>query len=247
MIRKFLAKIFRGSRVGHRVSSSRRMTRRIAIEPLESRRLLAVTGSISGFALLPGGAGFAGLTVQLESVDSQGNLSAVSGVGPVQTLSDGSYSFTGVAAGTYQVQIDPPSKLAVGTPTPGSAGGTAGNDDIQMTLTAGQNATDYNFAILGAATDQVSIRMFLASTGSLSQFLTSLHAAPTVTTGSSGSSPYSATYTTGGAGAAVVSSGATITAPDSPTLTSMTVTIQNPLDGSSEAAVGHHHGHDADL
>ena len=47
-------------------------------------------------------------------------------------------------------------------------------------------------------------------------------------------STYTTSYTTGGSGAAVVSSSATITAPDSPTLTSMTATIQNPMDGSNE-------------
>ena len=62
------------------------MIRRIAIEPLECRRLLAVTSSLSGYAYLDthdfgvkdaDEAGFAGLTVQLQSVDSQGNLSNV--------------------------------------------------------------------------------------------------------------------------------------------------------------------------
>ena len=111
------------------------MVRRIAIEPLESRRLLAVTGSLSGFAYLDvhdfgtkdaDEAGFAGLTVRLKGVGSQGNLSDVSGVGPVQTLVDGSYRFDGLATGTYQIQISPSSKLAVG-----------GSKDIQVTLAAG--------------------------------------------------------------------------------------------------------------
>ena len=72
--------------------------------------------------------------------------------------------------------------------------------------------------------------MFLASTGTLTQFLTSLHSPPSVESGNSGSP---ATYTSGGTALAIASS-ATITAPDSPTLTSMTVTIQNLPDGSSE-------------
>ncbi len=211
------------------------------IEPLESRRLLAVTSSLSGYAYLDpqdsgvkaaDEAGFAGLTVQLQSVDSQGNLSNVSGVGPEQTLSDGSYSFTGLAAGTYQIQISPSSKLAVGILSPGSAGGTAGNDEIQVTLAAGQDATDYNFAILGAQTDEISLRMFMASTGSLTQFLTTLHTPPSVDPGAG--STFSTTYSSEGTGVAITSSSATITAPDSPTLTSMTVTIQNLQDGSSE-------------
>jgi len=227
MIRKLLARIFRYTRTGPGISASRKLIRRIAIEPLESRRLLAVTGSLSGFAYLANGSGFGGLTVQLESVNSQGGLSNVS---VEQTLADGSYSFSGLAAGTYQIQISPSPKLAVGTPSPGSAGGTAGNDEIQVTLAAGQNATDYNFAILGAQTDQISLRMFLASTGPLSQFLTSLHSPPTVATGDSGST---STYSSGAMALAIAPS-ATIAAPDSATLTSMTVTIENPADGSSE-------------
>src|SRR5271157_2823075 len=159
MIGRFLASVFRGIHSGRSASTAKKMIRRIAIEPLESRRLLAVTGSLSGYAYLDthdfgvkdaDEAGFAGLTVQLQSVGSQGNLGNVAGVGLVQTLSDGSYGFTGLAAGTYQIQISPSSNLNVGILSPGSAGGIVGNDEIQVTLAAGQNATDYNFAILGA-------------------------------------------------------------------------------------------------
>ncbi|MEI8373384.1 MAG: immunoglobulin domain-containing protein, partial [Planctomycetota bacterium] len=243
MIRKFLAKVFRGTRAKRNVSTTKKRGRRIAIEPLESRRLLAVTGGLSGFAYLDvhdfgtkdaDEAGFAGLTVRLKSVGSQGNLSDVSGVGPFQTLAGGAYSFNGLAAGTYQIQISPSSKLAVGVLSVGSAGGTAGSNEIQVTLAADQVATDYNFAILGAQTNQISLRMFMASTGSLTDFLTTLHTAPSSTTGGSSISSFSATYTTGGPAMAVVSSNATLTAADSPTLTAMTVTLQNPQDGSSE-------------
>ena len=45
----------------------------------------------------------------------------------------------------------------MGILSPGSAGGTAGNDEIQVTLAAGQNATDYNFAILGAQGNDPSV------------------------------------------------------------------------------------------
>ncbi len=242
MIGRLLSKIFRGFYAGRSSSTAKKMIRRIAIEPLETRRLLAVTGSLSGFAYLDpqdtgvksaADVGFAGLTVQLESVGSGGSLSSVTGAGPVQTHSDGSYSFTGLAAGAYQIQIEPSSKLAVGKLSPGSAGGAAGNDEIQVSLSAGQNATDYNFAILGAATDEISLRMNMASTGTLTQFLTSMHSKPTVDPGNSGSSTDPVNYTSGGAAAAIVPS-ATITAPDSPTLLSLTATIQDPPDGSSE-------------
>ncbi len=234
MIRKFLAKVFRGTRARRNVSTTKKRVRRIAIEPLESRRLLAVTGSLSGFAYLDihdfgtknaDEAGFAGLTVRLKDV---------SGVGPVQTLADGSYHFNGLAAGTYQIQISPSSKLAVGSPSAGSAGGTVGSNEIQVTLAADQIATDYNFAILGAQSNQISLRLFMASSNSLTNFLTTLHTKPSVSTGTNSSLSFTTTYTTGGPAVAVVSANATLTATDSPTLTAMTVTLQNPLDGSSE-------------
>ena len=244
MIRKLLSKLFSGKRRGRKSLTSRKTLRRIAIEPLETRRLLSATASIAGFAYLdPSNAGqmtaadvgFPGMTVQLRSIDGSGNATAVSGVGPQQTLSDGSFDFTGLNPGTYQVQIVPSAKLSVGTLTPGSAGGTAGTNEIQMTLADGQAATDNDFAILGAQSSFVSMRMYLASTGTLSNYIaTSLLAAPTVETGDSASPNFSGSYTTGGAPAPVTASDAAITSTDSPTLTSMTVTIENPLDGDGE-------------
>ena len=69
---------------------------------------------------------------------------------PEQTAADGSYSFTGLAAGTYQIQVLPSANVALGILSPGSAGGDVGTDEIQVKLAPGMNATDYNFAILGA-------------------------------------------------------------------------------------------------
>ncbi len=179
-------------------------------------------------------AGLGGVTMQLWSVDSQGNTSAVSGVGPTQTLADGSYKFSGLAAGNYEVQIEPSSKLAIGTLTPGTAGGTTGTNDIQMTLTDGQAASGNDFAISGPQSNLLSLRMYLASTGTPSQYLTLMHTVPTVATGDSAAPHYSATFTTGGAAVAIAAADAVITASDSPTLASMTVLIANPLDGSNE-------------
>ncbi len=236
MIGKLFANLLWGIGRGRKARRFKRNIRRFSIEPLESRRLLAATGSISGFAYLDthdlgvkdaNEAGFAGLTVELRSVDSQGNLGSASGVGPTQTASDGSYSFTGLSAGTYQVQIVPSSKLSLGKLSPGSAGGAAGTNEVQLTLADSQAATDYNFAILGAQTQYISLRMALASTGTLSHFLTTLHAAPTVATANSGTA-YKTSYATGSVGVSVVSSNASIADTDSPTLTSMIVAVQNP-------------------
>ncbi len=182
----------------------------------------------------PASAGLGGVTMQLWSVDSQGKTSAVSGVGPTQTLADGSYKFSGLAAGNYEVQIEPSSKLAVGTLTPGTAGGTSGTNDIQLSLADAQAASGNDFAITGPQSSLLSLRMYLASTGTPGQYLKSMHSVPTVATGDSAAPHYSATFTTGGAAVAIAAADALITASDSPTLASMTVSIANPLDGSSE-------------
>ena len=171
------------------------------------------TGSLSGFVNLANGTGFPGITVQL----SMGSSTPL----VTQSLSDGSYSFSGLAAGSYELQILPSSKLAVGS------------TENAVTLTAGQSSAGNNFTILGPQTDEISIRMNLASAGTLIEFLTSMHSPPSVAAGGSGGSTPTTTYTTGGSGVAIAPD-ATITAPDSPTLTSMTVTIQDPPDGSSE-------------
>ena len=108
-----------------------------------------------------------------------------------------------------------------------------------MTLTAGQDSTGNDFTIQGAQTDVISLRMFLASTGTLSQFLTGLHNAPSVQASGSSSTTTGGNigpaiaYTTGNAGTSIAS-GVTIASPDSPTLASMTATIENLADGSSE-------------
>ncbi len=240
MIRKFFSKVFGRSHAprSRTTASKKKMVRRIAIEPLESRRLLAVTGTISGYAYLDtqdagkwsaAETGFAGLTVQLQSVGSQGSLADVSGVGPVQTAANGAYSFPAVPAGTYQIQIEPAPYVMVGQLSPGSEGGTAGSNEIQVAFD-GQNATDYNFAILGAKPNYLSLQMFISATDSLATYLPTLDIAPAVAAGGSGSSTNTTTYSTGAA-AVYVAPKATIAQTDSPTLASMTVTIQNPVAG----------------
>ena len=179
----------------------------------------SATGIISGDVDLANGSGFAGISVELTSSGSTTHWA--------QSLSDGSYSFTGLAAGTYTVQVVPPSELAVGT------------TESTVTLTAGQDSTGNDFTIQGAQTDVISLRMFLASTGTLSQFLTGLHNAPSVQASGSSSTTTGGNigpaiaYTTGNAGTSIAS-GVTIASPDSPTLASMTATIENLADGSSE-------------
>jgi hypothetical protein len=154
------------------------------------------TGSLSGFVYLPDGAGFPGTgtyTVQLQSVDSQGNLSDVPGDGPAPIQSNGAYSFKGLTAGTYQIQISSSLTSLV----------VISSDEIQVTLAAGQSSTNNNFTILGPQPDEISLRMFLASDGSLSQYLTGLveggQAASALTADSITTQPLSQTVNAGGA------------------------------------------------
>ena len=80
----------------------------------------------------------------------------------------------------------------------------------------------------GLQPTMISWRLFLASTPSTSQILTNMHTAPTVDL-----SGTDATYVAGDAAVAIAPS-ATISSPGSSTLTSMTLTIRNLVDGASE-------------
>jgi uncharacterized repeat protein (TIGR01451 family) len=81
------------------------------------------------------------ITVQLSGVDLNSNAINVS----VTTASDGTYSFTGLPAGTYSV-VEPtqPSSTTNGTPTAGSTGGTASNPTASSSQVIGIDLTGVN-------------------------------------------------------------------------------------------------------
>ncbi len=133
-----------------------------------------------------------------------------------QTNSAGYYGFQGLTAETYQVQAIPSSKLLVG------------QDTLQVSLGAGENSSEHDFPVEGLQPSLISLRLFLASTPPMTQVIQNMHTAPAVSPG-----PAGATYTTGASPVAVASS-ASISCQDSATLISMTVSIENLLDGSSE-------------
>ena len=187
--------------------------------------------------------GFGGVTLKLLSQDSSGDGTEVSTIPPVQTAADGSYSFPSVPAGNYQIEIVPPTEVAMGTITPGeiagAAKGTVGANLIAVSVAAGQSGANYNFAIVGVLDSFFSLRAILSSTPPLPEYVSAMRAAPTVNlNGTSGGPGHAATYTPSTtstpASLPIADSAATISGVDSPTLVSMTIAIQSPPDGSSE-------------
>jgi hypothetical protein len=117
------------------------------------------TATLSGFVYLDsnksatrdsGESGISGITITLTGFDTNGNavnLTAVSG-------SDGSYSFTNLAAGTYQLTEQLPSLYYKGTNAVGSVNGSAdgtlvGTDAIgSITLNSNNSGVEYDFAAI---------------------------------------------------------------------------------------------------
>ncbi len=116
-----------------------------------------VTGGISGFVYrdfsvdgvrgnAPGETGIGGTPVTLVGTDVRGN--AINRT--LTTNTDGSYSFDGLLEGDYRVlETQPTGFYYDGLETPGSLGGTTPtNDELNLTLTPGTFATEYNFGEL---------------------------------------------------------------------------------------------------
>ena len=82
-----------------------------------------------------------------------------------RTIGDGSYSFTGLAAGTYSISEAQPGALFDGLTAAGSLGGTSGTNLISnISLSEGAAGTGYNFSEAGPSV--ITINLFLASTPS---------------------------------------------------------------------------------
>ncbi len=104
--------------------------------------------------------------------------------GAIQTLttsSNGSYSFSGVAAGTYNILAVFPAYLQAEMAILGTGGGgTVDGEEIKgLTVTTGTNDTGYDFDADGIASSFISIRLFLDSTPPLSELM---NPQPSVTT-----------------------------------------------------------------
>jgi hypothetical protein len=151
------------------------------------------------------------------------------------TQIDGSYQFNSLPAGTYTiVETQPQQYLPGGKDTPGSLGGQGSTADTisQIVLGAGQNGTEYDFGEYLLAPGILSKRIALASTPTTQDLVDQqiLDPPPVVQLGGS-----TTDYTTSSVGGGAVSIGpsATITHAGGD-LASLTVTIANLKDGSSE-------------
>jgi large repetitive protein len=93
-----------------------------------------------------GDSGYGGVAVQLTGTDIFGRVIAIS----TKTNTDGSYTFTGLAQGTYTIQEFQPQLLLEGSDTIGSQGGDGSVQDLfTVSLAAGVNGTGYNFGEAG--------------------------------------------------------------------------------------------------
>ena len=132
-----------------------------------------VTGEISGYTWVDGNGNgsrdegelpIMDVVIRLVGVDNQGqNVQR-------ETVTDatGSYSFTELAAGTYEIIQEHPPAFYDGPESLGMVGttasGVAANDHFtQVELGPGAKATEYNFSERGVQAQYVSLRFFLAS------------------------------------------------------------------------------------
>jgi hypothetical protein len=122
------------------------------------------------YTLTGGGhhAGLGGVTVRLRRTDVSTEPEQVR-----ITKSDGSFSFTGLAAGTYTLIEDQPSKFTDGIDTVGTGPttvGTVGSDSITgIVLAAGGAGTGYNFGERGLMAKYYSATLGLASAATNTQ------------------------------------------------------------------------------
>jgi hypothetical protein len=126
--------------------------RRLRIEPLEERRLLA---NLAGYVYddsasndglkQPGDPGIEGAVVSLTGSDDLGQWVSLSAT----TDAQGAYGFANLRAGFYKLKEDQPPGYLDSKDILGTAGGTAGEDQFScISLTAAANGTGYNFGEL---------------------------------------------------------------------------------------------------
>jgi hypothetical protein len=135
------------------------------------------SGKLSGFAYVDGNnngvkdageVGIPGVTITLTGTPTGGNAITLTAM----TANDGSYAFTGLSGGTYEITETQPATMFDSTDTVGTQGGTLANDKISaITLDPGEEGTGNNFGELGLLPQFVTKRLFLASTPAAAQTL----------------------------------------------------------------------------
>lgn len=135
------------------------------------------TGKLSGFAYVDGNnngvkdageVGIPGVTITLTGTPTGGSAITLTAM----TADDGSYSFTGLTGGKYEITETQPATMFDGIDVVGTQGGTLANDKITgIVLDAGEAGTGNNFGELGLLPQFVTKRLFLASTPAAAQTL----------------------------------------------------------------------------
>jgi large repetitive protein len=159
----------------------------------------------------------------------------------VTTVTDanGMYQFDNVAAGVYLIRETQPTAFVDGKETRGTIDATirgqAGPDVFAINLAEGEHATGFNFGERAIKFEYATGRMLMASSARVETFL---NTPPTIVLSQSAA----VAYTCGGspvaiAGSASVADSSTLCS--SSLLSSMTVTIADPPDGSSEKLDAH--------
>lgn len=118
-----------------------------------------------------GEVGVPGVLITLTGTENSGTAVSRTAI----TDDAGSYSFTGLASGTYQLTEKQPEAMSDGLEATPLSGAVAGSDQItNIVLSGGQHAAENNFGERGLRAAFVSIRLFLASTPATDNYLAEL-------------------------------------------------------------------------
>ena len=120
-----------------------------------------------------GEVGIPGVTITLTGTDDTGTITALT----VMTASDGSYSFTDLRPGTYELTETQALAFADGQETIGTPGGVTEDDRFsQIVIASGSTGTDNNFGERGLLPTFVSKQLWLGSTPAVPTMLRELNA-----------------------------------------------------------------------
>lgn len=158
------------SRTRRNNKPARRSRWRLAIESLESKRLLHAEGALSGFVYVDADAngardvgefGIPGVVVALSGTD----VSGASIDRSIITDDQGEYSFDELEAGTYRLSQRQSDALVDGSDSSPMAGVVENDDElVNVVLEDDGSGAENNFGEVAVQAEFVNIRWFLAST-----------------------------------------------------------------------------------